>query len=956
MADETQAPAQPTLLVDPQGNLVESTPEEAQYAGRLGFAPATPKQIADHEAEKAFQEKYGTAGQQAATFAEKGLSALTFGGSTIVERGLLGINPEDIRARAEANPVAGTLGTVAGIALPLILSGGASTPEAGAQLAGEGAATGLRAAAEATAPALISRLGRGVTKAVTEALPSAAEAGVLRQLATKALATGAGSAVEGAAYGLGQVVDEAALGDPNLTAQSALATIGLSAALGGGMGGLMSVAEGGIPEAISKARDIMEFGLSKADEGFQAILRRKTPGQMTEWMLANRERLAAMEVRDPGIASKLNAIGSPETAERIANNWDKIIRDPGLREKIGSDLADSLQGEYEAIRTASKEVNKSIRPVEIANLLDDTATPETTTAARQEYLRLHDQIIAVRDQLAENPALYPARFPAELDLIRKQMWKGYSSDMTASEAFNAIDDAKSLLSPISKFGKVPVPAEERAIGIVKGLRSDFKVGLENPDVWGEAGARQAAFNSATSEHINATKEFEKLFMRTKNTSSGGVIHEIDPGKVDTYLNQTNRIRGAVKDDALDAWRQTSSKYLDEIEKSYQTAKLTGFDRPSFANLVDKSEKLSNDARDVAAVTQLKNATSNRMVYGSYGAAPITQAGAEGAVAGARSGIGLPEMGTAAYLAHAAGIAHLPLVGGAYAAAKVIGKAVELVNDVPRAAITLARLERAAQSVSRTIDAGVNFMLSSKAIAGGMSIGRSEVAAGVARSFGADQDSASKQFVKRIAEVQRLAGDPEAMHRTLMDATSHIDAHAPNTSQAMSIVSARALSFLASKVPQAPNRGLWGQKWTPSQAEIAKFGRYYEAANNPLAILKQAAAGTLTPEAIEAVSTIYPQLMDQIRSSALSRAASHTTPPPYRARQALGMLLGQDVDGSMAPAAVAANQATHAGPSSKSADTQPGIPGTVKPTVGGLQKLNVSSRALTPMQKSSQRTG
>jgi hypothetical protein len=262
------------------------------------------------------------------------------------------------------------------------------------------------------------------------------------------------------------------------------------------------------------------------------------------------------------------------------------------------------------------------------------------------------------------------------------------------------------------------------------------------------------------------------------------------------------------------------------------------------------------------------------------------------------------------------------------------------------------LERTAQKTSNVIDSGVSALLSSR-IPG---LARSEVAAGVARSFGADHDSAKAQFTKRIAEVQRLASDPEAMHRTLMDATSHIDAHAPNTSQAMSIASARALSFLASKVPQAPNRGLWGQKWTPSQAEIAKFGRYYEAANKPLAILKQAAAGTLTPEAIEAVSTIYPQLMDKIRASALSKAASRTTPPPYHARQALGMLLGQDVDGSMAPASIAANQATHAGPSSKSADTQPGAPGAVRPTAGGLGKLNVSGRALTPMQKSSQRTG
>src|SRR5206468_727699 len=96
--------------------------------------------------------------------------------------------------------------------------------------------------------------------------------------------------------------------------------------------------------------------------------------------------------------------------------------------------------------------------------------------------------------------------------------------------------------------------------------------------------------------------------------------------------------------------------------------------------------------------------------------------------------------------------------------------------------------------------------------------------------------------------------------------------APNTAQALQVTSARGVAFLASKLPQNAGAGPLSQKWTPTRAETSKFNRYYEAVNRPTSILKQAAAGTLTPEAIEAVATVYPELYAKIRGAIVEKLA------------------------------------------------------------------------------------
>ena len=159
--------------------------------------------------------------------------------------------------------------------------------------------------------------------------------------------------------------------------------------------------------------------------------------------------------------------------------------------------------------------------------------------------------------------------------------------------------------------------------------------------------------------------------------------------------------------------------------------------------------------------------------------------------------------------------------------------------------------------------------------------------------------ARRQYEKRRDRIASLAGNIDAMHDALSRQGAALQEHAPDTSQAMQLASSRAVSFLASKLPQTQDAPL-GPKRTPGHSEVATFNRYYEAANHPTSILKQAAAGTLTSEGVEAVKTVYPTLYAKMQRQVLETLARRNPEKiPYQTRQAISRILGQDVDGSVA---------------------------------------------------------
>lgn len=217
-------------VLSPDGVPGEIPAEEAPEAFRTGYTYA-PKDVAEAK----LQAAHGTGIEQLKTAGEGLARGASFGASDWAETRLLGVKPEDIKARQEANPVTSTVSEIGGAVLPMIasevLSGGAATPGVAANVARIAGA----------APLAVAKLGAGVETAASGALNVAGRTGLTRAIAAAA-ARGAGAAFEGGLYGAGHVVSEAALGNPDLNAEHALSQVGIAALTGGTVGAGLSLA------------------------------------------------------------------------------------------------------------------------------------------------------------------------------------------------------------------------------------------------------------------------------------------------------------------------------------------------------------------------------------------------------------------------------------------------------------------------------------------------------------------------------------------------------------------------------------------------------------------------------------------------------------------------------------------------------------------------------------------
>lgn len=183
-------------LNDPQGNPVSAPKSDATNLLQQGYSQPSSGQLSN----LLNYAKYNTGPEQAKTFAEGALEGATLGLSTAAERAL-GVDPEDIRGRREANPGTYTSGQIAGVA-----------------------ASALLAPAKGVAGAL-GAAGRAIVGSGESVLANAGRI-----------------AVESALFQSGDEMSRLISEDPNQSAETAITDIGLSGLLGGVTGGVFGAA------------------------------------------------------------------------------------------------------------------------------------------------------------------------------------------------------------------------------------------------------------------------------------------------------------------------------------------------------------------------------------------------------------------------------------------------------------------------------------------------------------------------------------------------------------------------------------------------------------------------------------------------------------------------------------------------------------------------------------------
>src|SRR5262249_14196750 len=140
------------------------------------------------------------------------------------------------------------------------------------------------------------------------------------------------------------------------------------------------------------------------------------------------------------------------------------------------------------------------------------------------------------------------------------------------------------------------------------IHQNIRRGLENADIWGKAGAQQAAVNHAQSVYFDNAEALLKKF---------GTAGKVDAVKVESFLKQMateGSIQGLQKGELRDAW-QTSSKALHEqIELAAKHVPTGDYDAKAVTQLINRTGDAIADARQQASLAE-----AIRRIGGGYGA-------------------------------------------------------------------------------------------------------------------------------------------------------------------------------------------------------------------------------------------------------------------------------------------------------------------------------------------------
>lgn len=210
----------------------------------------------------------------------------------------------------------------------------------------------------------------------------------------------------------------------------------------------------------------------------------------------------------------------------------------------------------------------------------------------------------------------------------------------------------------------------------------------------------------------------------------------------------------------------------------------------------------------------------------------------------------------------------------------------------------------------------------------------------------------KEAFKNVVEkISKYKTDPELLSNEIGSKLMVIERAAPKTAEKMAETSIKAFNFIDSKLPKNMSDLIldkpFAKTYEPSSLEISKFERYLQVVDNPLSVLEEIKAGTLTREHVEALENVYPNIYNRLRVKVLDEVDKHPN-MAYSKKIQLGILLNIPTDESLIPQNILALQQNF---SQENQSNQ----GAVNSTVTGTSKLNIASRVATDVQKTQNRS-
>lgn len=849
-------------------------------------------------------------------------------------------------------------GTTLGVSDWLTTLTGLSSPEhlsalkeyyPGASIAGE------IGGALATAPLRLTPVGAAVTGAraleaaaigrAASLLPKSAMASAIAKTAVEAGAKGLGGAVEGLAFGLGQTVSESALGNPDLNAENIVAHLGQSALLGGALGAGISLGSVGLKKALEGAKKAYSYAFEKmigkvrtveTETGgipgvkFDFPESEVTPSDIAS-QVSQPDVKAVLEpsLLTKGMAKVSSALGKKpvdeffdDIAERITD--EKIFLTPNQIDSLARTIKDTTQPVYDSMLKLRARLGKPLRKAETETILADAdmgkalglyddvisnikSKLEIANVDRIQALKSLGKDITPEEKaelanlIKQAKAFYHTGYVTEVENILTSMEMNKAKITNANDVFRQLDDAKQAMDAvIDRFYKdqtrLPYKQLKTALNIVKPSVDFIRSGLEDENIWGLAGARQAAYNSAITDLSNSMKVLEKFVMQKVPRPSGGSSYVMKPSSLREMMNMYKDARAGYKLEALRDFYDKAGRFLDQVDETAKVLPAGRIDTSGVRNFVktavDKSSTIEN----------IMERTDTGLGFFSNLVNELTNKGI------------IP-----------AGVA-----------------AIRGVTDPENLVSILIRMEKMARGTETKVSKGAKIIF--------------EKIKPPTRGIGVQWDKMtpterSEKYKDYIKKLKTLSDVPESMLDSIENSTRESFEAAPKISQALQMAQVRGVSFLLQKMPRPIDQNILDDEYEPSQAEMLTFGRYYEAVENPMVVMEQLQENYVTKETMEVMRQVYPAFYANAKTQVLENlltAVEKKTFIPYQKRLVLSQFLEMPLDSTLKPEVIKRNQDTLAAMYRKEQAEEAAQ--AKAPSQAGLKEVSLSERSKTGLEK------
>jgi hypothetical protein len=897
------APAAPDVpVLSPDGTPGTIPQLDVERALESGYRYDTPQARAEMERERDKQRIFGEGiGNEIAAAGFGAARTLSFGLSdwALAQTGLQEFAPEAMRELKERNPKASTAGEIGAFLVPLA-----------GQALGAGSVAGQALGAGSVAGQALRLSGAGISGVgkVASSIGNAAT----KVTGNAFLGSAAQVAAESLAFNLAHNVSENVLGERELTAQRLLANSGQALALGAGLGFGIPLAAKGIKAAAHKAKEsIAALGTSLRERVFPHVAQTAAKGYVGAYRTITGNEAAAQEV-----SAMLQGAGTPE-GKAVRDEIVKAIS-PEADDVLFREFTQQLDDVHRATQQTVKRGFGEIRPQEVTKLLRDV----DMRPALEDAGRLINKVDDVVKRMSDEPLLFDQGYRRELELVRDQLEQRVGSRAgggkvgfkSTEELWSAIDDIKSIkLSDLSRFEKKTLTrAQENAAREIKSLYGAFREHLEDASLYGEAGARQAAFNEAFSMWKRSVGDKAENNFRRFFLTNG----DIDATKVKAFLRKIGSGRDVDAVEALEEFRAAAQGIVEQVEKSAAGIGVADINREGFESIL---KKMTDTQTKAAADLAFTNKIRSHDMFGT------------------------------------AFMRFQETIGQALASRGVFAATINLANKAasPFGVVkALSTAEGLALDTSKRVVETVGRMTKRMggAAAKGARAARPYVEPAsveiLMRNVFGDDDMPKprnrregfRAVRRRLAEMQ---ADPAGTAEKLAEGVQHLAPHAPELASSIVNTQMRAAAFLAEKAPQDPNVGKtlnpFLNAWEPSDLERATFERYAAAVADPLGALDELEAGSVSPEAVEALRAVYPALYEDLRTQLATSVSELQVQVPYRDRVQLSILFGVELDPSMNAAFVNAVQNSYSQPQEPAPRQSAYRPSTASSKLGALEE-------------------